>query len=378
MQLILQLSRDCNLACRYCYQTHRSGGGMSVETAAAAVRWALDAGHGHVALTWFGGEPLLERGTIEAGTPVIERLSRERGALVTAKISTNGALLDTEFCEFARRHALFVSLSTDGCPQAQDAGRPSKDGTPSSQLVERALEALTTTRTPFATYSVITPENVRWLTRSVDWLFERGSRILISTLDFGADWDAVALRRLEREYCGLGRRYAKWSRRGEEFYLAPFEGKIAARTHAAEFGSHRCAAGLHQVAVDPEGYLYPCIEFLESTEHRIGHVEGGGIDEDALHAWRHRQRGERPEDCAGCGIRERCASTCACLNLRTAGSLRGVDELLCSHERAVTLAADRIGARLWKLKDRTFLRRQYDPHHHVLSAVESLIEEAML
>ena len=49
----------------------------------------------------------------------------------------------------------------------QGAGQP--------RLVERALEALAATKTPFSTYSVITPANVRFLPRSADWLLERGA-----------------------------------------------------------------------------------------------------------------------------------------------------------------------------------------------------------
>jgi uncharacterized protein len=133
---------------------------------------------------------------------------------------------------------------------------------------------------------------------------------------------------------------------------------------------------VRQVAVDPEGFLYPCIEFLEQPGYRIGHV-ARGFDQEAIASWRTRHGGARPAECSGCGIRDRCGSTCACLNLRTAGSLRGISALLCEHERMVTLAADRIGALLWRRKDRAFLRRQYDPHHHVLSAIESLLEESL-
>jgi uncharacterized protein len=378
MQLVLQLTRDCDFACTYCYQAHRKGPGMSRAVAEAAVRMLLDRplapGDPHVAVTWFGGEPLLERARIEELQPHLAALGHPRGVLVTAKVSTNGAQLDEAFCRFARRHALFISLSTDGCPEAQDAGRPTRDGGQSSLLVERALAALTATRTPFSTYAVITPANVRWLPRSADWLFERGARIQISTLDFGADWRPADLRALERAYRALAARYRRWTRAGLDFYLAPFDAKIAAHARAGP-RADRCSAGHRQVAVDPEGFVYPCIEFLESPVHRIGHVDSG-IDRAALSAWRHAHGGERPEECSGCGIRARCGSTCACLNLRTAGSLSGVSALLCEHERAVTLAADRIGAELFRRRDRTFLRRHYDPRHHVLSAVESLLAEA--
>jgi uncharacterized protein len=200
---------------------------------------------------------------------------------------------------------------------------------------------------------------------------------LISTLDFGAAWDAADLAALAAGYRALARRYLAWTRARHDFYLAPFDAKIGARTHAADFRRDRCAASVRQYAVDPEGFIYPCIEFLESPAARIGHVDRG-IDHAALAQWRAAHGGERPKECSGCGIRDRCGSTCACLNLRTAGSLRGVSDLLCAHERMVTLAADRIGAKLFAAKDRGFLRRNYDPHHHVLSAIESLLAEARI
>ena len=102
--------------------------------------------------------------------------------------------------------------------------------------------ALRATRTPFSTYTVITPANVRWLARSADWLFERGARILISTLDFGAAWTTADLRALERGYRALAVRYRRWIRAGHDFYLAPFDGKIAAHTSSAA-RRESCSAG---------------------------------------------------------------------------------------------------------------------------------------
>lgn len=349
---------------------------MGAEVAERALRWALGRGEPHVALTWFGGEPLLERGTIEAVMPGLRALGRERGALVTAKISTNGQGLDESFCRFAREHALFISLSTDGLPAAQDAGRPRAQGGPSSPGVERALAALVATRAPFATYSVITPANVRTLPASVDWLFERGARVLVSTLDFGADWTQADLDALAAGYRALARRYVRWTRMGLDFHLSPFDGKLAARTRRKEHRSGSCSAGVRQFAVDPEGYLYPCIEFLESPRFRVGHVDQG-IDRELWKTFFAEQAGESPEECGACAIRSRCGSNCACLNHRLGGATRAVDALLCAHERIVTLAADRIGARLWRRRERAFLRRQYDPHHQVLSTLESLLEEAL-
>lgn len=379
MEVILQLTRDCNLACGYCYQRgkHRADTGMSVATALEAVRFAIGLGPPHVAVSFFGGEPLLNRAVIEAVVPKLRALGEPHGVLVTAKVSTNGTLLDDSFARFARAHGLFVSLSCDGHPKAQDPGRPFRDGTgPSSPALERALASLVAAKAPFCSYTVITPGNARYLATSIDWLFARGSRVFITGLDFGADWDDSSLAILGREYRALARRYVRWTRKGAKFYLAPFDGKIAAHTRGGSGRRHNCAAGVRQFAVDPDGALYPCVEFLFDPRFVIGDLRTG-FDANRRAQVNREFAGERPEECGDCGIRTRCASACACLNHRTTGRLREVDALVCAHEKLVTLASDRMGARLWAKRDKTFIDRQYNPAHHALSAVEDWIEEVL-
>jgi len=374
MQLVLQLTRDCNLACTYCYQRHVKGPGMTAAVARRALEWAIEAGHSQIALTYFGGEPLLNRELIEATWPEFRRLGLARGALVSAKVSTNGTRLDHAFAHFARETALFVSLSVDGGPAVQDGGRPFADGTPTSAAVERALAELVAERTPFASYQVVTPRNCGALDASAAWLFERGSRLLASSLAIDQSWTQADFDRLQRSYAQLAQRYVGWLEQGERFYLAPFDAKIDARTQHSAYREESCCAGVRQFAVDPEGWIYPCIEFLENARWRIGHVDRG-LEEGALRRLYAEHGGTRPEECRGCGIRERCASNCACLNLRAQGSLRAVDELLCAHERAVTLAADGIAARLFALRNRRFLDRHYNPHHRPLEVLEDLFQE---
>lgn len=374
MQIVLQMTRSCNLACRYCYQRHVKGRGMSVETAEAALAYGIRAGHRRLALTFFGGEPLLEESTIREVWPRLRRSAAENDVDLSAKISTNGVLMTDDFAQFARDRGIFVSLSIDGDPIAQDAGRPTVDGAATSSAATRALEILVRTRTPFSTYSVVTPANSGRIDRSIAYLFEHGARMMVTTLDFGGAWDDAALDRLSRAYLRTAKLYLKWHRSGEDFYLAPFDSQIAARTRPNEFRYESCRAGVRQIAVDPDGRIYPCIEFLEDVAHSIGDVTTG-IDHDRWRRLNAKLSGRSPEECGDCAIRERCASNCACLNLRTAGAMRNVDELLCAHERIVTLTTDRLAARLFKKRDRRFLDRHYNPYSDPLRVIESIFRE---
>lgn len=374
MQIILQLTRACNLGCTYCYQRHRPGAGMTADVAERAVLCAIRDGHQRIALTYFGGEPLLERQMIEESWPALRHLGARAGAFVTAKISTNGVLLDRTFAAFAKRTGLFISLSVDGGPDAQNLGRPTVDHRPTSAAADRAIRALVDEGTPFSTYSVITPENVEFLDRSIEHLFERGARMMVTTLDFGAAWDDPALDRLSRAYKRLTRLYVKLLRSGHSFFLAPFDSKIQSRTKTGFSDRDSCRAGVRQIAVDPEGRIYPCIEFLESEANAIGDVDSG-IDRARHRELNRRLAGQAPEACGECAISERCASQCACLNLRTNGAMRAVDALLCAHERILTLTTDRLAAHLMRKRNVAFLNRHFNPYHDALQIIDDVVQE---
>ena len=64
MNLTLHLTADCNLRCRYCYETHCKNR-MTWDTAKQAVDLVFSYGHKTNGLSLFGGEPLLERALTE-------------------------------------------------------------------------------------------------------------------------------------------------------------------------------------------------------------------------------------------------------------------------------------------------------------------------
>ena len=117
--------------------------------------------------------------------------------------------------------------------------------------------------------------------------------------------------------------------------------------------------GHHNVAVAPDGTIYPCIEFVGMGEEwAIGHVDRG-IEEGARDRIYEESEGEK-EPCAECAIRTRCRNWCGCMNVRTTGELSRVSPVLCAHERMVTPIADDIGNRLFKKRNRTFLDKFYN------------------
>lgn len=370
MDVTFILTEECSLRCAYCYQKNYPVTVLPVPTAVAALDSAARHGARFLALTFFGGEPLLRRDNLFAILEEARALERARRLPVTAKVSTNGLALDDEAIRRARELGLFISLSHDGVREAMDGGRVLPDGRSAFDRVDAALRRLVEARIPFAVYSVITPKNVACLARSREYLWETGARILVGAIDYTADWDEDAVRTLVREYRKLGRLYRRLLKDRANVHLEPFDSRIAQWTRPGEF--QRCAPGVRQVTVGPDGTLYGCVEYFYRRLHPIGNA-WTWLDPEAVRAVSH-ERCDRPDECGECALASRCNNTCACINLRATGRVNVPPASLCLTEQETIFEADRLAAKLYRRRVPEFLMRQYSRSYHLLSSIERLLE----
>jgi uncharacterized protein len=136
---------------------------------------------------------------------------------------------------------------------------------------------------------------------------------------------------------------------------------------------HRCELGVRQLSVDPEGFLYPCVQFARtgpSSRWCIGHVSNG-IDQTVRERLRAESEAEKMP-CRDCAIRDRCQHTCGCLNWQTTGSIAHVSPVLCYSEQSLVKVADEAGAQLFAEQNPRFLYKHYDPRYPLLSLLEDL------
>lgn len=136
----LNLTDDCNLACKYCFvaqQPHY----MSLETAKQAVDFLVNnlrikKEKGYISekaktnITYFGGEPTLMWDSIIV--PLTEYIEKFYPNEIETSITTNGTLLNKERINFLYEHEIDVLLSIDGAKETQDFNRPCKQGKCSS------------------------------------------------------------------------------------------------------------------------------------------------------------------------------------------------------------------------------------------------------
>lgn len=151
--LILLLSRNCPLRCRYCYaDSGNSDSLMSVKVAEKAVEWYLSNKPLKPKISFIGGgEPTLN---ISVLTNLISKY-RDKVRFV---ITTSG-VLSQEFLKWLMENQVNISFSIDGPPDIQNFLRPFRNGGVSSPIVEESI-ATWKSKKPLSIRATITESSV--------------------------------------------------------------------------------------------------------------------------------------------------------------------------------------------------------------------------
>jgi uncharacterized protein len=371
MHLTLHLTRACNLRCSYCYSPPRSAPAMTLETGRKALQFGARMTDGSCGIVFFGGEPLLCKETIRELVAEARAMEERGEGRFHFKLTTNGLLLDEEFLRFSLEEDILIAMSLDGVCEAHNRYRRLPDGSGSFARLLPKLRMLLDARPYASVLMVVNPDTASMLTESVSFLLDEGCRYLIVSLNYAGAWNEADLEELARQYEQLGDLYIDWTRQGRKFYLSPFEVKLSSHIQGEDVCKEQCELGIRQISVDPDGFLFPCVQFTAAgpdSRWCIGDV-ASGIDEDKRNGLRDESQYDK-ELCRECSLRSRCHNTCGCLNWQTTGSVGQVSPVLCRHEQMLIPIADRVGETLYREQNPLFLNKHYNPAYPVLSLME--------
>ena len=193
--LILQPTPFCNIDCDYCYLPHRSDRSrMSIETVQRAAERLRDDGLAGESLTvvWHAGEPLAApRAFYEEAFGVLQQTLGAR-TLVSHSIQTNAILIDDDWCELFKRHAVRIGVSVDGPARLHDAHRRTRTGGGTHALVLRGMDRLRAHGIGFHVIAVVTAATLADADAFIDFFLEQGVQELGCNFDEAEGAHAVS------------------------------------------------------------------------------------------------------------------------------------------------------------------------------------------
>lgn len=144
--LLVYTTYACNLSCWYCVQRH-NGTTLSQATEGkvkAHIRQYIPANNiTSLNLSWFGGEPLLNYGSIRRLSEYAGRYCNENGIDFRCSITTNGTLLTRQMAEdMAKMSFKSFQITIDGNKERHNATRHNASANDSFSLILNNIKVL--------------------------------------------------------------------------------------------------------------------------------------------------------------------------------------------------------------------------------------------
>ncbi|MGH9348138.1 MAG: radical SAM protein [Vicinamibacterales bacterium] len=275
-------TRSCNFKCTYCYEHHDTSY-MSADTAVRTVDWAFAqasrASARGVALSFFGGEPLLNFRSFQQVVLHAQEVAKASGKAVTYRMNTNGSLIDDEVADFLVEHRVGLDFSLDGDQQTNDTARLTRSGASAYEAaggIEKVVR-LHARGLDVGVNMVVGPDSVRRLVSNVRFFWEHGVTGLqvLPMFKGGRDWTEEDLAELDQAFGQIASDIVRGIAETGRFELlnfAPFSKVIelmrqaeAARDAEALRAHTYCGIGRRNFSVDVNGNLYSCPRFIHDV-----------------------------------------------------------------------------------------------------------------
>ncbi len=318
---LINLTHQCNMACRYCLMALDSlkegyygvPDGMTEETGRNAIDFLHEAGvPSPVSLTFFGGEPFLE-------FPLMKKLVTYAETHYPGRfffnIITNGTLLTDEAIDFIEKHRIGLVFSIDGDRERNDRLRIFKNG--KGSVFDRAFGNLTRLirRVPGARYKV----NITYfkqtleLSESFRFFLETGIRqtryergLTERKSPYALDDNDVET--VKKEFSKMATMYRDFLLSGG-FHIQDNFVILMKKLSNGIPRFHGCNMGVDYVTIASNGDIYPCHKLIGLPTSRMGHVSTGFDNSFYDELWHKNVLSRHP--CRTCWARFICGGLCA-------------------------------------------------------------------
>lgn len=281
-RLILNLTNDCNLDCKYCYAEggHYGTCATSKHMTLTVLKQVVDKAlalypKGIIQVQFFGGEPLLNH---EVMTEGIEYINSVTSQLNLEKplysIVTNGTLIDDQIIKIFNQHFHSVTISLDGMKVINDSQRVFKASNESVyDKVKSVIEKINQGEKKFslALEGTIHKGHVKAYEET------KSLQSLKAMKEMNVDLIHISPMLSEgHEPVDYKNYFKAWVTKELESGGKQIKTRtLASLIHAAKnnqiFGNG-CGATNTDLASDIYGDLYPCFMFIDAKPFKIGHV----------------------------------------------------------------------------------------------------------
>jgi len=318
--MCLHVSHDCNMRCKYCFASkgdfELGRKLMDIQTGKKAIDFLIkhSGNRRNLEVDFFGGEPLMNFNVVKEIVSYAREQEKRHNKNIRFTITTNALLLNDEMIQYINENFVNVVLSLDGREEVNDSMRVSVDGSGTYKHILGKIKKVAESREQNNYYvrGTFTRNNLDF-SRDVLHLADEGFKQVSVEPVVAPDGSGYEIReedipRIMNEYENLAYEYVKRKKEGKGFNFFHFmidldHGPCAIKRFKG------CGAGFEYVAVTPEGYVYPCHQFVGVEKFKMGNIHEDILNADIIDMFRNSNILTKYE-CSDCWAKYYCGGGC--------------------------------------------------------------------
>jgi len=332
--ITFQVTDACNLQCKYCYQINKGKRKMSFETAKKFVDLLLTGEKGMkeyldpdnspaLIIEFIGGEPFLEIDLIDQICDYIFdkmiELDHKWLTMYMISICSNGVLyFNPKVQNFLNKHKnhLSFNVTVDGNKELHDSCRVFPDGSPSYDIAASAAQDWMNQGNYMGSKITIAPENICYLYDAIVHMINMNYEDIHANTVYEKGWNLEFAKIYYHQLIKIAD-YLIDNNLYNNIYLSLFEEDLF-KPKSEDDNDNWCGGTGMMLSCDPDGYLYPCIRYMESSlgnqrePYCIGNVDDGiGVTDKEIQRIKClnciTRRSQSTDKCFYCPIANGCA-----------------------------------------------------------------------
>lgn len=358
-----QVTDACNLACKYCYQINKGHRRMPFETAKLFVDKLISGEDGFreylgnspgIILEFIGGEPFLEVDLIDKIVDYFRekciQINHPWATKYCISICSNGVLYrDPKVQKFLQKncHNISFSVTVDGTKELHDSCRVFPDGRPSYDLAHDAAMDWKHRGYDMGSKITISPGNIKYLHGALAQMVDDGYDNIFANCVYEKGWEEKHATELYKQCKEISDDLEARGIKKDEFYFSLLT-KDWNKPMPESDNKNWCGGTGLMLAMDPDGRLYPCLRYMESS---IGTDQPPLLIGDVWNGIAQRQcekdcvkcmdsitrRSQSTDECFYCPVASGC-SWCSAYNYQIFGTQNKRTTFICEMHKAQGLA----------------------------------------
>ncbi len=338
--LCLLVAHTCNLNCSYCFASQGKFKGneglMTFETAKKAIDYLIEnsGNRRNLEVDFFGGEPLVNFDVCKKTVEYARSIEKQHNKNFRFTLTTNGINVTDEVIEWANKECYNVVLSLDGRKEVNDRFRVNRAGQGSYDRIVPNFQKFVQARGDqgyymrgtFSHYNTDFTNDIFHMADDLGFT-ELSMEPVVTDPSSPSALTEEDLPKLYEQYEILAKDMLRREREGKPitFYHYMIDLEHGPCVYKRVSG---CGSGTEYMAVTAWGDLYPCHQFVNDPEYKLGNVWDGVDRKDLVDVFKECNVYSRPE-CKECWARMYCAGGCSANSLHATGDITGVYEYGC-------------------------------------------------